>query len=235
VVGSRLFGATTRSVNIGCNSTRVEHPFLVRSAPPAEALPPPDHAQSLRGWFYRAIAPSSECAILEVGDAGLANWFANVVRGNLTEAAVESGRFDVVAVHHSLGGCATLQAALRAARRELREGGVLALTGANRLRSGGSGGRSETLALRATGWGFRTEAMRAGFADVSLYVMHPPARAPIYVIDANPRTARAFFRAQIAGQPWPAWSAKRILLDALVAANLMPYLQPEFIVVGRKC
>jgi hypothetical protein len=200
-----------------------------------EEPPAPDHAQSLRGWFYRAIAPSAECAILEVGDAGLANWFGNVVRRTLAEPTAESGLFDVVAIHHSLGGCATLQAALRAAQRALREGGMLALTGANTLRSGRPGDRSGPLALRATGWGYRTEATRAGFVDVSLYVTHPPARAPIYVIDASPRTARAFFRSQIAGQPWPAWSPKRILLDALVAANLMPYLQPEFIVVGRKC
>ena len=76
---------------------------------------------------------------------------------------------------------------------------------------------------------------RAGFVDVSLYVTHPPERDPIYVIDSHPRPARAFFQAQIAAQPWPAWSAKRMLLGALVATNLMPYLQPEFIVVGRKC
>ena len=76
---------------------------------------------------------------------------------------------------------------------------------------------------------------RAGFVDVSLYVTHPPKRDPIYVINSHPRPARAFFQALIAAQPWPAWSARRMLLGALAATNLMPYLQPEFIVVGRKC
>jgi hypothetical protein len=209
---------------------------LVQSAPPAEVAHASDFAQ-LRGWFYRAIAPDARCAVLEVGDAHLGNWFSNVVSRNLTASdriAAASGQFDVVAIHHSLGGCTTLRAALHAAQRELRQGGMLALAGRNRLRRAPRVGRSTTQP-RATGWGLRREMDRAGFADISLYVTHPPARDPIYVIDAHPRPARAFFETQIAAQPWPSWSPKRILLGALVATNLMPYLQPEFIIVGRKC
>lgn len=208
------------------------------SAPPTEEPHASDYAQRLRGWFYRAIAPDAECAVLEVGDARLGHWFANVVSRDLSAAGgapAEPGSFDIVAIHRSLGGCATLRAALHAARRELRPGGILVLTGSNRLRFTTPRGRSSPRLPRATGWGLRREVVRAGFDDVSLYATYPPAREPIYMIDAHPRAARAFFRARVAAQPWPAWSAKRILLDALVAANLMPYLQPEFIVVGRKC
>ena len=211
---------------------------MIRSAAPAEESHALDLAQSSRGWFYRAIAPHSECAILEVGDARLGNWFANVVSKNLTaadETPDETGRFDVVAIHHSLGGCATLRATLDAARRELRQGGTLAFMGTNRLRSATARGRWPAARPRATGWELRKLMRRAGFTDVSLYVTHPPARDPIYVIDAHPRSARAFFRAQLAAQAWPAWSAKRIVLQVLVSTNLLPYLQPEFIVVGRKC
>ncbi len=141
----------------------------------------------------------------------------------------------MVVIHQSLGGRATLQCALVAARRELREGGLLAVFGENRLRiTGLSDGRSFGMP-RATGWGFRWALARAGFTGVSLYVTHPSTSAPVYVIDTHRRSARAFFRAQLAAQGLPRWSPKRLLIDMLVAANLMPYLQPEFIVVGHKC
>src|SRR4030095_10522151 len=160
---------------------------------------------------------SSDCAILEVGDASLGHWFTNVTRRNLTAsggAPVAMGRFDVVAIHRSLGGCATLRAALVAANRELRSGGTLAFTATNRLRSVTVHDAPAVPAAPAPhvlGWGLRRLVRRAGFADVSLYVTHPPARDPVYVIDACPRTARAFFRARVAAQPWPTWSLKRML------------------------
>jgi hypothetical protein len=76
---------------------------------------------------------------------------------------------------------------------------------------------------------------RAGFADISLHVAHPPDSAPLYVIESHPRSARAFFGARLAARGLPNWSPKRLLLGALVATNVMPYLQPGFIVVGRRC
>jgi SAM-dependent methyltransferase len=176
--------------------------------------------------------------VLEVGDAHVGNWFSNVMRLDLSQAdgtCANCGHFDLVVIHQSLGGCATLQRALRSARRMLRDGGWLALFGANRLQITGRGGWRSVDMPRATGWGFRSALKRAGFADVSLYVPHPPDCAPIYVIDAHPRSARAFFRAELAARTFSSWSPGKLMFGALVATNLMPYLQPGFIIVGRKC
>jgi len=204
----------------------------------ADELHSPDVAQDLRGWFCRAFAPDSACAVLEVGDAHLGNWFANVTRSESAlsaAASAESVSFDMVVIHRSLGGCATLQSALVSARRLLRPGGWLVLSGANRLRPADRGVRPSIRVPRATGWGFRSALKRAGFADISLHVAHPPDCAPVYVIESHPRSARAFFGAQLAARGLPNWSPRRLLLGALVATNAMPYLQPGFIVVGRRC
>jgi len=204
----------------------------------ANELHSPDVAQDLRGGFCRAIAPDSACSVLEVGEAHAGNWFANVTRSESalsSEARTGSVSFDIVVIHQSLGGCATLQNALTSARRLLRQGGWLVLSGANRLRPPSRGGWPSMSMPRATGWGFRSALKHAGFVDVSLYVAHPPDSAPVYVIESHSRSARAFFGAQLAARGLPNWSAKRLLLAALVATNVMPYLQPGFIVVGRRC
>jgi len=198
----------------------------------------PDVAQDLRGWFCRAIAPDSTCSVLEVGEAHAGNWFANVTR---TESALsdnaraEGVTFDIVVIHQSLGGCATLQSALVSARRLLRQGGWLVLSGASRLRAASRSDGPSIPIPRATGWGFRSALKRAGFADISLHVAQPLDCSPTYVIETHPRSARAFFGAQLAARDLPNWSPKRLLFGALVATNLMPYLQPGFIVVGRRC
>ena len=199
---------------------------------------PVDLAHDLRGWFYRAVAPGAGSAVLEVGDARLGNWFDDVTRTDLAQADASSahgGHFDVVVMHQSLGGCPTLLGALAAAGRALRQGGWLILSGANRLRPASHEAAPSTDTPRATGWGYRSALARAGFGNVALYVAHPPDVAPIYVIDAHPRSARAFFSAELTARNLPIWSARRLVLAALVATNLMPYLQPGFIVVGRKC
>ena len=212
--------------------------YLVRSMTLANEPHSPDVAHDLRGWFCRAIAPDSACSVLEVGEAHVGNWFANVTRTESAlsdEACAESVNFDIVVIHQSLGGCATLRSALVSARRLLRQGGWLVLSGANRLRPAGRGDWPSIRMPRATGWGFRSALKRAGFADISLHVAHPPDCAPIYVIETHPRSARAFFGAQLAARDLPSWSPKKLLFGALVATNLMPYLQPGFIVVGRRC
>ena len=203
---------------------------------PPTGIAGPDPAQDLRGWFYRAFAPDARCAVLEVGEANAGAWFANVTRGDLggTRAIAGKARFDMIFVHRTLGGCATLAAAAEAAQRLLRPGGSLVLFGVNRLRPG-----ERRAALRdvprATGWGFRKALARAGFADIGLYLAHPPRDDAIYMIDARSRSARAFFRSELAGRELPALSPRRTLFALLVRTGLMTYLQPGFIVVGRKC
>jgi len=200
---------------------------------------PVDVTHDLRGWFYRAIAPSASCAVLEVGDAHLGTWFTNVSHvDNLAQAQLDTAdgrRFDVVVIHQSLGGCPSLLGTFESASRMLRQGGTLVLSGANRLRPAGSRVSRPADIPSATGWGYRTAATRAGFADVSLYVAHPPDVAPLYAIDSRSRSARAFFGTELAARKLPAWSPRKWVLAALIATNLMPYLQPGFIVVGRKC
>jgi SAM-dependent methyltransferase len=204
----------------------------------AEALRSPGFAQELPGWFYRAIAPSASCTILELGEASVGNWFPNVVRRSLRpieRQLPEPDQFDIVVIHHSLGGCATLREALLAGAHALRRGGLLAMTGNNRLRRPARADRSSAAGPRATGWGFRTSMIRAGFADVALYCALPTARIPVYVIDTRARSARAFFGTQLARQASSMSVSRRILHGALIATNLMPYIQREFMVVGRKC
>ncbi len=211
---------------------------MARSIALANEPHSPDVAQDLRGWFCRAIAPDSACSVLEVGEAHVGNWFANVTRSESalsSEARAGSASFDIVVIHQSLGGCTTLQGALKSARRLLRQGGWLVLAGANRLRPLSRSDWPSIPMPRATGWGFRSALKRAGFADISLHVAYPPDSAPIYVIESHPRSARAFFGAQLAARALPNWSPKRLLFGTLVATNLMPYLQPGFIVVGRRC
>ena len=122
------------------------------------------------------MAPDSTCAILEVGEARVGDWFSNVTRRDLAPAddpSFGSGGFAMVVIHQSLGGCATLQSAVIAARGALREGGLLAVYGENRMRITGPSDERSRGTPRATSCGFRWALARAGFTDVSLYVAHP--------------------------------------------------------------
>lgn len=195
-----------------------------------------DHAQDLHGWFYRALAPGGGCAVLEVGDANAGAWFSDVTRGTLggPQAPPAHPRFDAVLVHATLGGCATLSEALARAHGLLRPGGAIILLGVNRLRPGNAQ-RVAAAAPRATAWGWRRALSRAGFADVGLYVAHPPGTDAVYMIDVRRRSARAFFRSELEGRQWPVTSPKRWLFTGLVELGLMPYLQPGFVVAGRRC
>jgi hypothetical protein len=235
---SRLRGTAQRRVRIVPTRNGRAGRRLAQGAPLADEPYPVDLARDLRGWFYRALASDAGCAVLEVGDAHLGNWFTDVTRANLRQvdgSASHRGRFDVVVVHQSLGGCENLQSALLMAARMLRQGGWLVMFGANRLRPA-PGGLAPTAGMpSATGWGYRSAFARAGFGDISLYIAHPPDVAPVYLIDAHRRSARAFFSAELIARNLPVWSPRRWAMAILVATNLMSYLQPGFVVVGRKC
>jgi hypothetical protein len=134
----------------------------------------PDVAQDLRGWFA-AIAP--DCLL---GSRSRRNPRRKLVYqrhphgiGAIRRSVRKNMNFDIVVIHQSLGGCTT-RSALVSARRLLRQGGWLVLSGANRLRPQARGdGRRSGQSYRL---GIPVGA--AGFADISLHVAHPPDCAP---------------------------------------------------------
>src|SRR4029079_7080713 len=108
-------------------------------------------------------------AVLEIGAPFVRNWFSNV-------ASFDSGmlcrqpapRFAMVILHLTLGGCASIAEALRASHRLLEPDGVVALAGVNRLRAPAAHA-ADSRVPRATLWGYRSAARRAGFQRVDLY------------------------------------------------------------------
>ena len=212
-----------------------------RSAPWQEQGTPADEAsvviRDLRGWFYRLVVVDPRGPTLQIGDGFAENWLADVVRSeSLPKSAGDLGDrvFDLVIMHYSLGGCDSLREAVVAASRVLRRGGRLAIAGHNRLRSGGHE-RADTRPPRATAWGYRAAMDAGGFTDVEVYVTHPPGDAPVYVVAADRRSATQYFRSMLAGRNQSHWSPARMVTRALIEINLMPLLQPGFLVVGVKC
>jgi SAM-dependent methyltransferase len=200
-------------------------------------LEQPDFSRDRRGWFYRALAPDPACAVLEVGEAFARNWFPNVLRRDLADMAAEplASRFDMVLLHNTLGGCATLQTAIQRAHGLLRRGGLLIVAGENRLCLASNVESMTAQRPRASGWGFRGLLSRAGFEGIVLYTVFPDAIAPVHVIQVHRLSARKFFYNVLRTRNSGRWSFKRLAVAAFTEMNLMPYLQPEFIVVGSKC
>jgi hypothetical protein len=175
---------------------------------------------------------------MEIGDGFAENWLPHVVKGELRAQTVPTpsgAQFDLVVMHYSLGGAATLSAAIESASSLLRRAGVLAIAGQNRLRASGPGAPDGVPPPRATAWGFRSAMIAGGFSRVALFIAHPPGNAPVYVVDASRLSARDFFRKSLATRRLSPWSPVRIASSALVELNIMPYLQPGFLVVGEKC
>jgi len=197
-----------------------------------------DFTRDRRGWFYRALAPDPSGAVLEVGAAFAGNWFPNVVRReNFSTVAADtnSAQFDLVLLHNTLGGCATLEGAVECAHNSLRQGGVLIASGKNRIGTAFWRASPIKRAPRATGWGFRASMSSAGFEGVVLYTVYPNVIAPVHVVHCDRLSAREFFRAVFQIHTRPLWSPKRLAIAALIELNLMPYLQPDFVVFGKKC
>ena len=198
----------------------------------------PNLGQQTSGWVYRALATNPEGIVLEIGDALAGNWFDNVVHSDLIErrgAANPDGPFDLVLLHHALGGCETLASAAHAAYRVLRVGGQLMVAGENLLRRSRPGPSANAPAPRATGWGYCRALAKAGFSDVALFAMHPEGNAPVYLIDARRRGAFNFYRTPLAAQGRSRWWPTRALLFLLTHANLTPQLQPGLLVLGTRC
>jgi hypothetical protein len=200
-------------------------------------MQPSDLTRDCRGWFYRALAPDAAGAVLEIGEAFAANWLPNVTRSSLILGSpqLRSAAFDMVLLHNTLGGCHTLRAAIDAAAMAVRRGGLLIVAGENRLRTAILPDATSANRPRATGWGFRSLMRGAGCTKIVLYAVDPDADAPLHVIDVDPRSARDFFGGVLRSRGSTRWSPRALTMSALVRTNLIPYLQPNFIVVGRKC
>jgi len=215
------------------------------SDPPAQTDPsqetrdgtPADHTHAVRrdsrGWIYRLFAPAPDCRVLEIGDGHAGNWLSNVAKSDF--AAPAHDEFDLVVMHYSLGRAATLDAAIDAAARRLRKGGLLVLAGENRLRPLGAARPTDAEPRRHTPRGYRSAMARNGLSNVTLYITHPPGNAPVYVVHADRVSARPFFRAALRSQRLMRWSPVRLVSLALIELNVMPFVQPGLLVVGEKC
>jgi len=197
-----------------------------------------DFSRDRRGWFYRALAPDASATVLQVGEGFAGNWFSSVMQcENLAAFAADTTSipFDMVLLHDTLGQCTTLKGAIRSARSVLREGGVLVMAAKNRLNIPDPRPAAVEGVPRATGWGLRSLMARAGFQAIVLYTVYPNIITPVHIVDCERLSAREFFRAVFQVQEGLSWSPKRLAIAALIELNLMPYLQPDFIIVGKKC
>jgi hypothetical protein len=199
----------------------------------AHAADEPDR----RGWFYRVVAPGSDLAVLEIGAPFVRTWFSDVVSydsGALCRQPSPGPRFAMVILHLTLGGCASIAEALRAAHGLLEPGGIVALAGVNRIRVPATRDANAPVP-RATPWGYRSAARHAGFSQVDLYVAQPDFDESIHVVSTAPASSRAFFRHELAARSASGRNRLPLARRLLAELNLAPHLQPFYFVVARKC
>jgi len=190
-----------------------------------------------RGWFYRVVAPGPDLAVLEIGAPFVRNWFSNVASfdsGMLCRQPSPAPRFAMVILHLTLGGCASIAEALRASHRLLEPDGVVALAGVNRLRAPAAHA-ADSRVPRATLWGYRSAARRAGFQRVDLYFAQPDVDESIHVVSIAPASSRAFFRHELAARDVSGRNRLPLARRLLAELNLAPQLQPYYLVIARKC
>lgn len=188
-----------------------------------------------RGWFYRVVAPGPDLAVLEIGAPFVRNWFSNVAStdpGALCRQTSPAPRFAMVILHLTLGGCASIVAALRASHALLEPDGIVALAGVNRLRVPHD---ADSPVPRATLWGYRSAARRAGFPRVDLYFAQPDFDESIHVVSIASVSSRAFFRHELAARDVSGRNRLPLARRLLAELNLAPQLQPYYFVIARKC
>jgi len=209
----------------------------VTEDPANESIGAPTRGESgRRGLFYRIIAANADVPVLEFGAPFVRQWFSDVVSGDahgLASLVTQPAAFAMVILHGTLGGCASVPDAFRAAATFLEPGGTLAFAGANRI-GVGIGRRANAAATRATLPGYRDAARRAGFAHVEIFVLRPDLEEPEYAVSTAWPSARAFFRhealsRQASGQD--RWPLARTLLARL---NLAVHLQPYLMIVAKR-
>lgn len=195
----------------------------------------PQREPDRRGWFYRVVARGPDVPVLEVGAPFISNWFSNVTRcdsGGLCRQPSPAPRFAMVILHLTLGGCASIAEALRAAHGLLERDGIVALAGVNRLRVP-HGARSRV--PRATLWGYRSAARRAGFPRVDLYFAQPDLDKSIHVVSIAPASSRAFFRHELAARDVSGRNRLPLARRLLAELNLAAHLQPYYVLIAHKC
>jgi len=193
--------------------------------------------QDRRGWFYRVVAPGPDLAVLEIGAPFVRTWFSNVASfgsGALCRQPSQGPRFAMVILHMTLGGCASIAEALRAAHGLLESGGIVALAGVNRIRVPATRD-ADAPVPRATPWGYRSAARHAGFSRVDLYVAQPDFDQSVHVVSTAPASSRAFFRHELAARSASGRNRLPLARRLLAELNLAPHLQPFYFVVARKC
>lgn len=190
-----------------------------------------------RGWFYRVVAPGPDVAVLEIGAPFVRNWFSNVAScesGALCRQPSPAPRFAMVILHLTLGGCASIAEALRASHGLLERDGIVALAGVNRLRVRATRD-TDWPVPRATLWGYRSAARRAGFPRVDLYFAQPDFDESIHVVSIASASSRAFFRHELAARDVSGRNRLPLARRLLAELNLAPHLQPYYFVIARKC
>lgn len=198
-------------------------------------VPTPD---DYRGWFYRVVAPHSAIAVMQSTAAVTDRWFTNAIRGDvnfLLRSPPATPNLDMVILHGALGGCSSVKEALRAAHRLLRQDGIVALAGYNRVHLALRHATRESHAPRATLWGYRAAARNAGFGKVEVYAAQPDFDAPTAVVSTDRASALAFYRFQLEARAASGNIRFRRFRSAIVESNLAPHFQACFIVVGQKC
>jgi hypothetical protein len=192
----------------------------------------PDDTASA-GWFYRALAPGSGCRVLEIGDAGLANWFDRVARFDDAPDACTASRFDLIVIHRSLGGHPTLRSAVAAFASALDVAGVMALAVDNPWRRA-TLVRSRPEAPRATLRGCRRALAAAGMCNIRSFAAMPSNASPEHVVQTDRVAAVPFYRARWATSG-RRLAPKVLAFRALTALNAMPLLAPGYIATGERC
>jgi SAM-dependent methyltransferase len=190
-----------------------------------------------RGWFYRVVAPNSAIVVVQSTAVVADRWFTHATSGDadfLLQSPPAVPSLDMVILHGGLGGCTSVGAALRAANRLLRQGGIVALAGHNRSTWPCEMPRQQSRSTRDA-LGLLRAARNAGFSNVSVYAAQPDFDAPNAVVSTDRASARAFYRFELEARAASGRVRFRRFRSAFIASNLAPHFQACFIVVAQKC
>ena len=189
-----------------------------------------------RGLFYRIIAADADVPVLEFGAPFARQWFSDVVSGDargLASLVTQPARFAMVILHRTLGGCASVAEAFRAATLVLEPGGTLAVAAVNRI-GVGIRPRMNEAAPRATPRGFGRAALRAGFAHVEIFVVRPDLEEPDYAVSTARRSARAFFGHEALSRQASGSDRWLLARAALARLDLAVLLEPYLMIVAKR-
>jgi len=185
-----------------------------------------------RGWLYRALAPDPAKRVFAFAAPFASRWFPDVVQdAPRTEVREACG---LVIFHATLGEFDSLNAALRWAYVALEPGGVLALTGRNRVRAPWFTRRAER-GPRSTLHGYRRAAERAGFKEVDVFGARPDDDDYTVVFSTAPACAHAFYAFEVERQTAAGIGRWLGLRRRIAASWLSPWMESAYVVVGRKC